>query len=60
MTKDEILADYNDLEYEDILATLAFATRLSQVKRLSEDLNEDQRYDSVSVVNPFDKKSALP
>lgn len=34
MTNDEILADYEDLEYEDILASLAFATRLSQVKRL--------------------------
>ncbi|MEM7124796.1 MAG: DUF433 domain-containing protein [Chloroflexota bacterium] len=34
MTNDEILADYDDLEYEDILATLAFATRLAQVKRL--------------------------
>lgn len=33
MTSDEILADYEDLEYEDILAALAFATRLSQVKR---------------------------
>ena len=34
MTNDEILADYDDLEYEDILASLTFATRLSQVKRL--------------------------
>jgi uncharacterized protein (DUF433 family) len=34
MDSDEILADYEDLEYEDILASLAFATRLSQVKRL--------------------------
>jgi uncharacterized protein (DUF433 family) len=34
MTSDQILADYEDLEYEDILAALAFATRLSQVKRL--------------------------
>ena len=34
MTNDEILADYDDLENEDILATLAFATRLSQVKRV--------------------------
>ena len=30
----EILADYEDLEREDILAALAFATRLSQVKRI--------------------------
>lgn len=34
MTIEEILADYDDLEYEDILAVLAFAARLSQVKRL--------------------------
>ncbi|HXG67552.1 MAG TPA: DUF433 domain-containing protein [Blastocatellia bacterium] len=34
MTNDEILADYEDLEREDILAALSFATRLSQVKRL--------------------------
>ena len=34
MTHADILADYDDLEEEDILAALAFATRLSQVKRL--------------------------
>jgi uncharacterized protein (DUF433 family) len=34
MTIDEILADYEDLEREDVLAALAFAARLSQVKRL--------------------------
>ena len=34
MTIEEILADYEDLEREDIFATLAFATRLSQVKRM--------------------------
>ncbi len=34
MTIEEILADYEDLEREDILAALAFATRLVQVKRL--------------------------
>jgi uncharacterized protein (DUF433 family) len=34
MTIDEILADYEDLEREDILAVLAFVARLSQVKRL--------------------------
>ncbi|OGV73835.1 MAG: hypothetical protein A3K19_24630 [Lentisphaerae bacterium RIFOXYB12_FULL_65_16] len=34
MTSKEILADYDDLEPADILAALAFATRLSQVKRL--------------------------
>ena len=34
MTIEEILADYEDLEREDILAALAFAARLSQVKRL--------------------------
>ena len=34
MTHEEILADYEDLEQEDILAVLSFATRLSQVKRI--------------------------
>ena len=34
MTVNEILADYEDLEREDLLAVLAFATRLSQVKRM--------------------------
>ena len=34
MTLEEILADYENLEREDILAALAFATRLSQVKRI--------------------------
>lgn len=33
MTIDEILADYEDLERGDLLAVLAYATRLSQVKR---------------------------
>jgi uncharacterized protein (DUF433 family) len=35
MTIDEILADYQDLEREDVLAAIAFATRLSQVKRMA-------------------------
>ncbi|MGI8655966.1 MAG: DUF433 domain-containing protein [Pyrinomonadaceae bacterium] len=34
MTTEEILADYEDLEREDVLAALSFAARLSQVKRL--------------------------
>ncbi len=34
MTTEEILADYEDLEREDILAVFSFAARLSQVKRL--------------------------
>lgn len=34
MSHEEILADYPDLEREDILAVLAFAARLSQVKRM--------------------------
>lgn len=34
MTPEEILADYEDLEREDIFAALAFATRLTQVKRV--------------------------
>ena len=34
MTSEEILADYDDLEPEDILAVLAYAAHLSQVKRI--------------------------
>jgi uncharacterized protein (DUF433 family) len=34
MTIDEILADYEDLEREDLLAALAFAARLARVKRM--------------------------
>lgn len=34
MTVDDILADYEDLERDDILAVLAFAARLSHVKRI--------------------------
>ncbi|WP_414528954.1 DUF433 domain-containing protein [Nodularia chucula] len=34
MTNEEILADYDDLESEDILAVLLFAARLSQVKSI--------------------------
>ncbi|MGH9944175.1 MAG: DUF433 domain-containing protein [Pyrinomonadaceae bacterium] len=38
MTPEEILSDYEDLEQQDILATLSFATRLSQVKRVEQAL----------------------
>jgi uncharacterized protein (DUF433 family) len=34
MSIEEILADYEDLEREDILAVLAYAARLSKVKRI--------------------------
>jgi uncharacterized protein (DUF433 family) len=34
MTTDEILADYEDLEREDILAALAYAARVTQTKRI--------------------------
>ena len=34
MSHQEILADYDDLEPEDIFAVLAFAARLTQVKRV--------------------------
>ena len=34
MTIEEILGDYEDLEREDILAALAFAARMSQIKRV--------------------------
>ncbi len=38
MTHAEILADYDDLEQDDIYAVLAYATRLSQVKCLQPTL----------------------
>ena len=34
MTVEEILADYEDLEKEDILAALDYARRLSQINRI--------------------------
>lgn len=34
MTIEEILNDYEDLERDDILAVLAYAARLSRVKRI--------------------------
>lgn len=34
MTVEEILADYEDLERDDILAALDFARQLSQIKRI--------------------------
>ncbi len=43
MTTEEILADYEDLEREDIMAALSFAARLSQVKRIEATLDEIPR-----------------
>jgi len=34
MSIEEILEDYKDLEREDILASLEFATKLSQIKKI--------------------------
>jgi uncharacterized protein (DUF433 family) len=34
MTPDEILADYENLERDDVLAAIAFAARLAQTRRL--------------------------
>ena len=34
MTNDEILADYEDLEHDDLLAVLAFAAQLARTRRL--------------------------
>lgn len=34
MSLEEILEDYEDLERDDLLAVLAYAARLSQVKRI--------------------------
>ena len=39
MTIDEILADYEDLERDDLLAVLAFAARLARTRRLSESVS---------------------
>lgn len=39
MTREEILADYPDLEPEDISASLLYATRLSRVKSISGTLS---------------------
>lgn len=33
MTFEDILADYEDLEHDDLLAVLAYAARLSEVNR---------------------------
>jgi uncharacterized protein (DUF433 family) len=35
MTAEEVLADYEDLEREDILAVLAYAARLARVKGIA-------------------------
>jgi uncharacterized protein (DUF433 family) len=35
MTVDDLLADYEDLEREDILAALTYAARLASVKRMA-------------------------
>lgn len=34
MTIDEVLADYDDLERDDLLAVLAFAAQLARTRRL--------------------------
>lgn len=34
MTIDDILADYEDLERDDLLAALAFAARLTHIQRI--------------------------
>lgn len=34
MSMEEILADYEDLERDDILAVLSYAARLAHIKRL--------------------------
>ena len=39
MTFDEILSDYEDLEREDILTVLEYATRLSQINRVQPALS---------------------
>lgn len=39
MSYEEILSDYPDLEREDILAALEFATHLSRTKRIFTDIS---------------------
>lgn len=34
MSTDEVLEDYEDLERDDIMAALTYATRLTQIKRV--------------------------
>lgn len=34
MTNDDVLADYEDLEREDLFAALAYAARLTRTKRI--------------------------
>lgn len=34
MTEEQILADYHDLEHEDLLAVFAFAAQLARTRRL--------------------------
>jgi uncharacterized protein (DUF433 family) len=34
MTQEEILADYEDLERDDLLAALAYAARLARTRRV--------------------------
>jgi uncharacterized protein (DUF433 family) len=36
MTIDEILADYEDLERDDLLAVLSYAARLARTRRLQQ------------------------
>jgi uncharacterized protein (DUF433 family) len=36
MSVDDLLADYEDLERDDVLAALQFAARLTQVKRIDD------------------------
>ena len=38
MTHEEILADYEDLEQEDILASLLFAAKLIEGRSINQDL----------------------
>ena len=49
MTREEILADYDDLEPEDILAVLAYAARLSQVKRIQAVAGEVSRRRTIAL-----------
>ena len=41
MNTDEIIADYEDLEKEDIMAALAFASQIIKVKRIASNFRRN-------------------
>ncbi|HUY36011.1 MAG TPA: DUF433 domain-containing protein [Pirellulales bacterium] len=66
MTPDEILADYEDLERDDLLAILAFAARLARTRSLqpvgpsSANFNRTAFSNSAGRASSFDRDEAGP